>query len=77
GLVLVFIGLALAPTLIALFSLVEATTPQRRLNAALGVIQTGVSGGVAPGAWLAGLLADDFGGNVPFMVCTVSAFLAA
>ncbi|HMY08041.1 MAG TPA: MFS transporter [Marmoricola sp.] len=77
GLVLVFIGLALAPTLIALFSLVEATTPQRRLNEALGVIQTGVSGGVAPGAWLAGLLADDFGGNVPFMVCTVSAFLAA
>ncbi|MEZ5160687.1 MAG: hypothetical protein R2709_08025 [Marmoricola sp.] len=34
GLVLVFIGLALAPTLIALFSLVEATTPQRRLNEA-------------------------------------------
>lgn len=75
--VLAFIGLALAPTLIALFSLVEATTPQQRLNEALGVIQTGVSGGVAPGAWLAGSLADSMGGNTPFVVCTVSAFLAA
>jgi MFS family permease len=77
GLVLAFIGLSLAPTLIALFSLVEATTPQLRLNEALGFIQTGVSSGVAPGAWLAGNLADHTGGNSPFLVCTVSAFLAA
>lgn len=77
GMVLAFIGLSLAPTLIALFSLVEATTPRLRLNEALGVIQTGVSGGVAPGAWLAGLMADQGGGNTPFLVCTISAFLAA
>jgi MFS family permease len=70
-------GLALAPTLIALFSLIEAAVPRSRLNEAMGFVQTGISGGIAPGAWLAGVVADEHGGSAAFWVCTVSAVLAA
>jgi len=70
-------GLALAPTLIALFSLIEAAVPASRLNEAMGFVQTGVSGGIAPGAWLAGVVADRSGGDAAYWVCAASAALAA
>jgi MFS family permease len=70
-------GLALAPTLIALFSLIEASVPRARLNEAMGFVQTGVSAGIAPGAWLAGVVADEHGGSAAYWVCTLSAVLAA
>jgi MFS family permease len=70
-------GLALAPTLIALFSLIEASVPRARLNEAMGFVQTGISAGIAPGAWLAGVVADAHGGSAAYWVCTVSAVLAA
>lgn len=70
-------GLALAPSLIALFSLIEASVPASRLNEAMGVVQTGVSAGIAPGAWLAGIVADGSGGSAAYWVCAVSAALAA
>ena len=69
-------GLALAPTLIALFSLIEASVPRSRLNEAMGFVQTGMSAGIAPGAWLAGVVADEHGGSAAYWVCTVSAVLA-
>jgi len=70
-------GLALAPTLIAVFSLIEASVPRARLNEAMGFVQTGMSAGIAPGAWLAGVVADGHGGSTSYWVCTVSAVLAA
>ena len=70
-------GLALAPTLIALFSLIEASVPGSRLNEAMGVVQTGVGAGIAPGTWLAGVVADGSGGSAAYWVCAVSAVLAA
>ena len=70
-------GLALAPTLIALFSLIEESVPRSRLNEAMGFVQTGAAGGIAPGAWLAGVVADGHGGSAAYWVCTVSAVLAA
>lgn len=70
-------GLALAPTLIAIFSVVEAGTPRSRLNEAMGFLQTGVGGGIAPGAWLAGVVADEVSGIAAFWVSGVSALLAA
>ena len=70
-------GLTLAPTLIALFSLIESTVPRSRLNEAMGFVQTGISAGIAPGAWLAGVVADEHGGSAAFWTCTVSAVLAA
>jgi MFS family permease len=70
-------GLALAPTLIAIFSLIEASVPRARLNEAMGFVQTGMSAGIAPGAWLAGVVADEHGGSSAYWVCAVSALLAA
>jgi predicted MFS family arabinose efflux permease len=70
-------GMALAPTLITLFSLIEASVPRSRLNEAMGFVQTGMSGGIAPGAWLGGLVADGASGSAAYWVCSVSAALAA
>jgi MFS family permease len=70
-------GIALAPTLIAVFSLIEAAVPRPRLNEAMGFVQSGVGAGIAPGAWLAGVVADAHDGSHAYWVCTVSAVLAA
>ena len=75
-LALLLTGLALAPTLIALFSLIEAAAPRSRLNEAMGVVQTGIGAGIAPGAWLAGVVADEVSGSAAFTVGAVSALLA-
>ncbi len=70
-------GLALAPTLIALFATIEAATPRSRLNEAMGFVQTGIGAGIAPGAWLAGVLADEVSGSASYWVGAVAALLAA
>lgn len=70
-------GLALAPTLIALFTLIQQAVPASRLNEAMGIVQTGISAGIAPGAWGAGVVADAAGGSAAFWVCSASAVLAA
>jgi MFS family permease len=70
-------GLALAPTLISLFSVIEASTPRSRFNEAMGFVATGVSAGIAPGAWVAGVVADGSGGAAAFWVGSVSAVVAA
>ena len=43
----------------------------------MGFVQTGMSAGIAPGAWLAGVVADEHSGSAAYWVCTVSAILAA
>lgn len=58
GAVLFVIGSTLAPTLIAIISLLESSTPRSRLTEAMAVFQTGISAGLAPGAFLTGLVAD-------------------
>ncbi|MEO5652379.1 MAG: MFS transporter [Marmoricola sp.] len=74
---LFLIGLTVAPTLIALFSIIESSVPRSRLNEAMGFVQTGVGAGIAPGAWLAGVLADEHSGSEAFWVVVASASLAA
>lgn len=69
-------GMAIAPTLIALFSLVQEHTPGGRLTEAMGLISTGISAGLAPGTYFAGVVADAHGGANAFWVCTVAAALA-
>lgn len=69
-------GFAIAPTLIAGFSLLEAVTPRARLTEALGFLQTGISAGIAPGAYLAGVVADHSGGATAYWVCVASGALA-
>lgn len=75
GLFLLVIGTALAPTLIAVISLLEATTPRSRLTEAMAVFQTGISAGLAPGAYFSGVLADRSGGSSAYWVCAAAGAL--
>lgn len=70
-------GMALAPTLISIFSIIESSAPRSRLNEAMGFVSTGLSAGIAPGAWCAGLVADRAGGTPSYAVGAVSAVIAA
>ncbi|MFL6024387.1 MAG: MFS transporter [Marmoricola sp.] len=76
GGVLFLIGLTLAPTLIAVVSLLESSTPRSRLTEAMAVFQTGIASGIAPGAYLAGHLADVHSGAAAYWVCVGSGALA-
>ncbi len=70
-------GFAVAPTLIACISLLEEVAPRARLTEAMAFLQTGISAGVAPGAWYAGVVADRAGGAMAFWVCVGAGVLAA
>jgi predicted MFS family arabinose efflux permease len=72
GALLFLIGLALAPSLIAVVSLLEASTPRPRLTEAMAVFQTGISAGIAPGAYFAGVMADHTSGSASYWVCVVA-----
>jgi MFS family permease len=75
GVLLFLIGLTLAPSLIAVVSLLEASTPRARLTEAMAVFQTGISAGIAPGAYFAGLMADHTAGSAAYWVCVGSGAL--
>jgi MFS family permease len=75
GVLLFLIGLTLAPSLIAVVSLLEASTPRSRLTEAMAVFQTGISAGIAPGAYLGGLMADHTSGSASYWVCVGSGAL--
>lgn len=80
GAVLFVAGFAIAPTLIAAFSLAEATVPPARLTEGLAFLQTGLVAGVAPGAAAAGLVVDAHGASAAYLVSVgggVAALLAA
>ena len=72
-----FGGLAIAPTLIATTSLIEQVTPPARLTEGIALIQTGLVAGVAPGAALAGLVVDHAGPSPAYLVPLGAAVLAA
>jgi MFS family permease len=76
GVLFVFVGLTLAPGLIAVVSLLEASTPRSRLTEAMAVFQTGISAGIAPGAYFAGYIADRASGSASYWVCAVAGGLA-
>lgn len=77
GAVLLLVGTTLAPTLIAGVTLLEASTPRSRLTEAMAVFQTGISAGLAPGAYLAGLVADHTTGSSPYWVCAIAGVFTA
>jgi MFS family permease len=70
-------GFAIAPTLIACIALLEEVAPRSRLTEAMAFLQTGISAGIAPGAWYAGVVADRSGGAGAFWVCVAAGVLAA
>ncbi|MGH8774182.1 MAG: MFS transporter [Jiangellaceae bacterium] len=76
--VVVFVaGMAISPTLIAGFSLVEAEVPQSRLTEGLAWISTALNIGVAMGAAVAGPVIDDRGASLAYVVALGSGLLAA
>lgn len=68
GAVLLVAGLAISPTLIASVSWAEETVPAGRLTEGISILITGISVGVAPGAAVAGLVVDRWGGSPSFWV---------
>ncbi|MEP6815426.1 MAG: MFS transporter [Marmoricola sp.] len=73
GLLLFVAGFAISPTLIALVSRIEEVSPRARLSEALGLLQTGIGAGVAPGAALSGYVIDHHGGSPAYGVAVGSA----
>lgn len=77
GLALLVAGLAVAPTLIATISLVEARVPGSRFQEGMAFVQTGIVAGVAPGAALGGLVIDAQGANAAYLLSAGAGAVAA
>lgn len=65
-------GVAIAPTLIAGFTLVQKLMPSGALTEGLNWTITALGVGAAIGAWTAGLIADSAGGRTSFLVAVVA-----
>jgi MFS family permease len=65
-------GVAIAPTLIAGFTLVQKLVPSGALTEGLNWMITALGMGAAVGAWTAGLIADSAGGRLAFLVAVVA-----
>lgn len=70
------IGFGVAPTMIAVLSFVEVIAPRARLTEAMGLMQSGLAAGIAPGTWGAGVVADAHGGAAAFWICVISGAIA-
>jgi predicted MFS family arabinose efflux permease len=68
GVVLFIAGFGVAPTLIALFSGIEQGVPAGRLTEGIAISHTGLAAGLAPGAWLSGLVIDAHGASPSYLV---------
>jgi MFS family permease len=65
-------GVAIAPTLIAGFTLVQRLVASGELTEGLNWTITALGTGAAIGAWTAGLIADSAGGQAAFLVSVVA-----
>jgi hypothetical protein len=70
-------GFAIAPTLIALTSLIEWAVPRQRLTEGMAMLHTAVVAGVAPGAALSGVVVDRAGTSAAYLVPLVAAAIGA
>lgn len=77
SLALLALGFAIAPAMITNFTLVERTTPVRRLGTAMTVLAATTGTGYAVGAAAAGRLADLAGHRPAFMVTVAATLLGA
>lgn len=68
GGVLFLAGFAISPTLIATMSLAEHALPSSRLTEGMAFLHTGLIGGVAPGAAVAGQVIDAYGASPAYLV---------
>lgn len=69
-------GVAISPTLIAAFGLVERLVPPAARTEGFTWLNSGLSAGVAAGSAVGGALADGPGARAAFLTCLVGAVLA-
>jgi MFS family permease len=69
-------GLAISPTIITGYTLIEQLVPARLLTEGMAWISTSVGFGVALGAWAGGRLTDSFGASNAYGFSFVCALLA-
>jgi MFS family permease len=65
-------GVAIAPTLIAGFTLVQKLVPSGALTEGLNWTITALGVGAAVGAWMSGLISDSAGGRIAFLIAVVA-----
>ncbi|MFC4536433.1 MFS transporter [Sphaerisporangium dianthi] len=73
---LFFAGLAISPTIITGYALIERLVPGHLLTEGMSWISTAVGFGVAIGAWAGGRLTDSFGASNAYAFSIASALLA-
>jgi MFS family permease len=74
---LYFAGLAISPTLITGFSLIERLVPAAQLTEGMAWISTSIGFGVAVGSWAGGRLTDLYGASNAYGFAMACALLAA
>jgi predicted MFS family arabinose efflux permease len=70
-------GFAIAPTLIASMATIEQGVPAARLTEGISIIHTGLAAGLAPGAFLAGVVIDAHGASPSYLVALGGGVVAA
>jgi predicted MFS family arabinose efflux permease len=70
-------GFAIAPTIVAMLSLVEQSVPPTRLTEGIAIVETAFVTGIAPGAALAGHLIDSHGASTAYLVSLAAGLVAA
>ncbi|MEU8271157.1 MFS transporter [Sphaerisporangium sp. NPDC049002] len=73
---LFFAGLAISPTIITGYALIERLVPAHLLTEGMSWISTAIGFGVAIGAWAGGRLTDSFGASNSYAFSFVAALLA-
>jgi predicted MFS family arabinose efflux permease len=74
--VLFFAGLAISPTIITGYALIERLVPGHLLTEGMSWVSTSVGFGVAIGVWAGGRLTDSFGASNAYAFSFVCALLA-
>lgn len=70
-------GIAISPTFITAFGLIERRVPESMLTEGITWVMTGIGIGMAFGAFISGLVIDRFGAANGFWVSVVASFMAA
>jgi MFS family permease len=73
---MLFAGLATAPTLITTMNLIERLVPKAQLNEGMTVVLTGLIIGIAAGSAVSGAVIDRIGSREGFLVAVVAGALA-
>jgi predicted MFS family arabinose efflux permease len=77
GVALFVAGFAIAPGLIASFSMVQQHVPSARLTEGMAFVHTGLAAGLAPGAAIGGHVVDASGASAAYVVSATAGLVAA